>query len=412
MSKALLANSISRASLASIADGLAACVAVALPWSTSATEILIVLWLIAVLPTLDAAAVRREVMSAAGGLPVLLWALGALGMLWADTSFSERAAGLGGFHKLLVVPLLLAQFRRSGQAHWAIHGFLASALVLLIVSWILVLAPGLSWRGKGAPGIPVRDYVMQNTIFAICAFGLIGKAAEIIGERRAAAAVLSVAAALFLADIFYVAAARTTLVVLPVLLLAFGLRQFGWKGLLGTGLSGVILAGAIWGSSPYLRARVTAATEETFRYEAGHVDTSEGLRLGFWRKSIGFIAEAPLVGHGTGTIAELFRRNAAAEPALVTSNPHNQILTVAIQLGLLGAATLVAMWIAHAVLFGEATLIAWFGRVVVLHNVVGSLFNSFLFDSGQGWLYVFAIGILGGTMLHARHGVNAEQKPP
>jgi O-antigen ligase len=286
--------------------------------------------------------------------------------------------------------------------------------VLLIASWVLALAPGLSWRGKGAPGIPVRDYIMQNTIFAICAFGLMGRAAEVIGERRAAAAVLSLAAALFLADIFYVAAARTTLVVLPVLLLSFGWRQFGWKGLLGAASSGIVLAGAIWESSPYLRVRVTAATEEALRYEAGDVDTSGGLRLGFWRKSIGFIAEAPLVGNGTGTIAELFRRNATAEPELVTRNPHNQILTVAIQLGLLGAATLMAMWIAHAVLFGEATLIAWFGRVVLLHNVVGSLFNSFLFDFAQGWLYMFTVGIIGGTVLHAHHDFerSAEVKPP
>src|SRR6478735_6824835 len=97
--------------LGQIADGLAAAVAVSLPWSTSATSILIVLWIIAVVPTLDVPSVRREVLSAAGGLPVLLWILGAIGMLWADVSWSERMAGLSGFHKLMLIPLLLAQFR-------------------------------------------------------------------------------------------------------------------------------------------------------------------------------------------------------------------------------------------------------------------------------------------------------------
>ena len=115
--------------LGQIADGLAAAVAVSLPWSTSATSILIVLWIIAVVPTLDVASVRREVMSPAGGLPVLLWTLGAVGMLWADVSWSERIAGLSGFHKLLVIPLLLAQFRRSPHANWVILGFLASSSV-------------------------------------------------------------------------------------------------------------------------------------------------------------------------------------------------------------------------------------------------------------------------------------------
>ena len=45
------------------------------------------------LPTLDAAAIRRELASAAGGLPVLLWVLAAVGMLWADATWAERIGG-------------------------------------------------------------------------------------------------------------------------------------------------------------------------------------------------------------------------------------------------------------------------------------------------------------------------------
>jgi O-antigen ligase len=167
-----------RAQLPRIADVLAAAVAVSLPWSTSATGILIVLWLIAALPNLDRATRMRELATAAGGLPVLLWTLGALGMLWADVSWSERLEGLSGFHKLLLVPLLLAHYRRGGNAWWAILGFLVSSGALLVVSWALVLTPGLEWRGRDL-GVPVKDYILQSSIFAICAFGLIGQAVEL-----------------------------------------------------------------------------------------------------------------------------------------------------------------------------------------------------------------------------------------
>ena len=74
-----------------------------LPWSTSATSNLLVLWLLALFPTLNVAMVRREVETAAGGLPVLLWLLAAVGMLWADVSWPERVHGLGGFHRLLMI---------------------------------------------------------------------------------------------------------------------------------------------------------------------------------------------------------------------------------------------------------------------------------------------------------------------
>jgi O-antigen ligase len=401
MHRVLSAISIDRARLGHIADALVTAIAVSLPWSTSATAILIVLWLIAVTPTLDVASLRREVLSPAGGLPVLLWGFGAAGMLWADASWSERFAGLSGFHKLLLVPVLLTQFRRSGQERQVIIGFLASSVVLLIVSWALVLTPNLAWRGKTNVGVPVKDYVLQSEIFAICAFGLIGQAVELWRRRPRLSLVIVVVVAAFLANILYVATARTTLLVLAVMLVLLGLRQFEWKGAVCATLIGTLLAGAAWASSPYLRQRVSVAVEQVRTYGASDVDNPVGLRLEYWRKSLTLIAEAPIIGHGTGTIPQLFRRDATAEtiPTLMTTNPHSQILTVAVQLGLIGAGVLVAMWIAHLTLFCDRTLVAWFGLVIVTCNVVSSLFNSHLFDFSQGWLYVFGVGLTGGTVL-------------
>jgi O-antigen ligase len=276
--------------------------------------------------------------------------------------------------------------------------------VLLVVSWALVLTPGLTWRGKGTPGVPVKDYILQSEIFAICAFGLIGQAAELWRTRPRLSLVLVLAAAAFMANIGYVATARTTLVVVVVMLILFGLRRFGLKGGLVAVPAGAALAGAIWVSSPYLRERVSAAVEQVQTYGARDVDpsnTSVGLRFEYWKKSLALIAEAPVIGHGTGTIPQLFRRDATAEtaPNLITTNPHSQILTVAVQLGLVGVAVLIAMWVAHLALFRGATLAAWFGLTVVTYNVVSSLFNSHLFDFSQGWLYVFGVGLTGGMVL-------------
>ena len=394
--------------LSQIADGLATAVAVSLPWSTSATGILIVLWLIALVPTLDAAALRREVMSAAGGLPVLLWVLGAIGMLWADVSWSERIAAMNGFHKLLMVPLLLAQFRRpAARGEWVFLGFLGSSLLLFIVSWALVLTPGLSWRGSNNIGVPVKNYILQSAIFAICASGLIAQAAELWRTRLRLALAALLGAAAFIANIIYVSTARTTLVVLAAMLLLFGLRQSGWKGALGAALIGGVLAGVAWMSSPYLRERVSPAIEQVESYGTNDVNTPVGLRLEYWRRSLDLVAQAPVIGHGTGTIPQLFRRDATAEtiPWLMTTNPHSQILAVAVELGLVGVAVLMAMWIAHLALFragivrGGGTLVAWFGLVVVIYNVISSVFNSHLFDFGEGWLYVFGLGVAGGMVL-------------
>jgi O-antigen ligase len=387
------------ARLARIADGLAAAVALSLPWSTSATSILLVLWLIAVVPTLDPAAVRREATSAAGGLPLLLWALAALSMLWADVDWSECIAGLSGFHKLLVIPLLLAQFRRSENVSWVILALLASAVTLLAVSWVMVLFPDVL-PARITPGVPVKDYIFQSSLFAICALGLIGSAAPPWHGRTGTVILLLLAAVGFLANIVYVAAARTTLVVLPILLLLFGIRRFGWKGALGVCLIGGVLLGIGWGSSPYLRWRLQGAVKEVDVYVSQDRITSAGLRLEYWKKSLDFIAEAPVMGHGTGTIPALFRRGTGVEtdPQLITSNPHNQVLTVGIEIGALGMMLLAAMWFAHLALFRGMSLAAWLGLVIVVESVVGSMFNSYLSEFTHGWLYVLGVGVLGGAV--------------
>jgi O-antigen ligase len=194
----------------------------------------------------------------------------------------------------------------------------------------------------------------------------------------------------------------------------FGVRQFGWKGALGGAVIGGVLAGVVWVSSPYLRERVSAAVEQAHGYGTSDVNNPVGLRLEYWKKSLAFIAEAPVIGHGTGTIPALFRRDATPEtaPMLITTNPHSQILAVAIELGFVGVAALLAMWLAHLALFRDGTLAAWFGLLVVTYNVVASLFNSHLFDFTQGWLYVFGVGITGGMVLRAADAAaKAEEKP-
>jgi O-antigen ligase len=390
--------------LTQISEGLAVGLAASLPWSTSVTSTLIGLWLVTLIPTLDLRSLRRELMTPAGGLPVALWAMGAAGMLWADVGWSERLAGLSGYHKLLAVPLLLAQFRRGGRVHWVLLGFLASCVALLVLSWGLATIPGLTWRGKLSVGVPVKDYILQSELFAICAFGLIGQAVEIWQRRMRLALVLVLVAAAFIGNLLYVETARTTLVVIVVLLVVLGFRKFGWAGMLGAAAIAAVLSVLVWNSSSYLRERIMHAIEDVQIYETSTAATTVGLRLGYWRTSLADIAEAPVLGHGTGSIPELFRRSVTAEtdPQAVTTNPHNQLFAVMLELGLCGGIVLVAMWSAHVVLFRDPSLISWFALVIVLQNIVACLFNTHLFDFTQGWLYVVGVGVLGGSAQQQR----------
>ncbi len=397
------------------ADGLAVALAVSLPWSTSATGILAALLLLALIPTLDLPGLRRVMSRPAAWLPVSLVALAVVGTLWAEVAWPERFAGIRGYVKLLFIPLLLHQFFRSDAGRHVLLGFVISCVVLLVLSYVMVAWPGMPWiRPPGSLGVPVKDYISQSGMFTICSL-LIAKYAYDMWQdgRRQLALALVALALIFLANVFYVATSRTSLVTIPVLLCLLGYRLAGWKGVAGFTLGCVVLAAVMWPSATSLRHRVTTFVTEVDAYRPDGERTSAGERLEFWRKSLGFIREAPVIGHGTGSIRDQFRRSVVGQTgmaAVASENPHNQVFGVGIQLGVAGIGVLLAMWLAHLNLFLFGSFAAWVGLVVVVQNIVGSLFNTHLFDFTQGWGYVLGVGIAGGIVL--KEAALAEDRGP
>lgn len=400
------ASLFDRTRLVVAADAVAVLLAMSLPWSTSATSILAAVYVIVTLPLVGSDSLKTVRALPAAWLPLALVAFAVVGMAWGDAPLHERLGGLAVLAKLLVMPLFFIHFQRSERATSVIAGYIASCAALLAVSLVPVAVPALRWLWHRSYGVPVKDYISQSEQFLICGFAALYVAADILKRHRYATALaLLVLAALFLFDIAYVASARTAFVIFPVLVLLLGLRLFGWKGLLGALAIGAVAVTLVWMSSPYLRHRTTSVETEISQYRADNLQTSSGERLDFWKKSLRFIAAAPVIGNGTGSIPGQFRKavvGSTGVSAEATTNPHNQTLAVGIQLGVVGIALLWAMWIAHLLLFRPPGFVSWFGLVVVAGNIVGSLFNSHLSDFTQGWMYVVLTGVAGGAVLRMR----------
>jgi O-antigen ligase len=399
---------IDRVQCRRLADFFALALAISLPWSTSATGICAILLLLAIVPIIDPPAFEKIIFSPAGGIPLALVALGLVGLLWAQVPWAERLNGISSYLKLIYIPLLLYHFSRSDCAHRILIGFLASCAVLLFGSWAFVIWPELQWRWRpGAfAGVPVKDYVSQSAMFTISIFVMVQFGFDSWRcSRRYLASAFTALALIFLVNIFFVATSRTSLVVIPIILGVFCFRNFGWKGTTALMAGFVIVIAVAWQSGNYLQERVDSMFAEIQSFRPDGPATSAGERLVFWQKSIGFIKAAPIIGHGTGSIREQFKRSAIGQTGMaaeVSTNPHNQILAVGIQLGFVGIAVLLAMWAAHLALFQSNSFAPWVGLVVVIQNVVGSLFNSHLFDFTHGWTYVVGVGVAGGIALKER----------
>ncbi|WP_439399811.1 O-antigen ligase family protein [Bradyrhizobium sp. PMVTL-01] len=390
-------------------DWFAILTAASLPWSTSLAAIFNTLMLLCMLPFLDVRAFLQFLKRPICIAPIALVLLALVGTLWSDASWGARFYAVNPTVKLLVLPVLLYHFERSSRGRWVFVAFLVSCALLSVMSWLVAFYPDLSIKSDRVErGIFVKNYIDQSQEFTLCAVGLAYPIVMLLREKRYRLAGLLTALALsFFVNMVFVIVSRTALVTIPVMFGVFALLHLRWRSI--AIISAALLVGAAlaWQVSPQLRRTADTFASDYTRYVEKGEPTSMGLRIEFWRKSIGFFAEAPIKGHGTGSTRGLFEKVATpADPHRASSevigNPHNQTLNVAVQWGVIGVVVLYAIWILHLLLFRGDGLANYVGLLVVVQNVFTSLFNSHLFDFHEGWMYVIGVGVAGGMVIRAQ----------
>jgi len=403
-----LAATISRrwrdpAAWVTTADVFVVLVAMALPWSTSLVSIFAAAFLVSMLPFLDVRDFLLSLRRPVCVLPMVLFALAVVGTLWSDAPWGARLYAIGPTVKLLLLPALFYHFERSSRGALVLIGFLVASGLLMVLSWVVLFAPQFKVTATASVGVPVKNYIDQSQEFVFCALALAYPVIDLLRANRIRRAVLLAAIALsFLLNMTFVIVSRTALVTMPVILVVFALLHLKWRSVVGIFCVALLFAGLAWISSPTIRRAATTVFTDYQSYQEQNAATSGGLRLEYWRKSLQFFAEAPILGHGTGSTRGLFERAAVGQTgasADVVGNPHNQTLYVAVQWGVVGVIALYAMWLMHLLLFRGAGLANWIGVLVVVQNIFTSLFNSHLFDFHEGWMYVLGVGVAGGMLL-------------
>ncbi len=411
----LLAKLRDPAAWTTTVDILAVLLALSLPWSTSLVGIFGVMVPLAMLPFLDAGGFLRTLKRPICAAPIALFLLALVGTLWSDAPWGARLYAVSPTTKLLVLPFLFYHFERSQRGLWIFVAFLVSCTLLAVMSWIVAFDPALTLKAKdvASRGIFVKNYIDQSQEFALCAVALAYPIIMLLRAKRIGPALLlCVLAFSFLANMAFVIVSRTALVTIPIMLAVFGLLHLRWRTNLAILCAAAVLGVTAWAVSPQLEWTVKTFSRDYQLYKERGTPTSIGERLEYWRKSLRFFAEAPVLGHGTGSTRGLFEQAATGPAGLaaaqVIGNPHNQTLNVAVQWGTLGIVVLYAMWLLHLLLFRGDGAANWVGLLVVVQNIFTSLFNSHIFDFHEGWMYVLGVGVAGGMVLKARATEKAE----
>jgi len=376
--------------------------AFSLPLSTSAQAIAVSVFVVLAIATLDVKRFATTMRSPAAWLPAALFALILLGVTWSSEPLPTALRWVGPYAKLMLIPIvMMTAFSRKDGLQIA-FAFLTACTILLVLSWASLIWPSGPWGWLKAPGLPVKDNAVQSGEFALCAFGLAYAGLRLWRENRGRAMLALSLAALFFANALLVNVSKTGILMGGALLVLLLLETQGWRRGVIIAIPAVLAVVTALSFSPSAQVRFKQFLEGTEPMHENRENYSTLARLYFWKQSGQLIASAPLLGHGTGSIAALYRGFDQSKTFGDIPDPHNQFLHTTFQVGLIGGALLIAMWAAHLALFWGSGQLRTMGLAIVVQNILGSLFNSHLSTVTQGMLYCLGVGLVGALIWSAR----------
>ncbi|MCC6532420.1 MAG: O-antigen ligase family protein [Burkholderiales bacterium] len=338
--------------------------------------------------------------------PVGVAALGfaaviALGMLWSPIPLPQLRNAMADVVRFILLAVLLTLFADPKTQQRARVAFLATSAGVLALSFVLWSGIAESIPGlKGRPDYPVvfKYHITHNVLMAAAAllFALEAMKARMVQARLALWA-LALLAAL---NILLLIPGRTGQLALFAVSIYLLLSRLRWRGLGIAALGLALVASTAWFlPRTALHERAARAWEEASAWKPGTAqaqDSSVGLRLEFYRNTVGMIAERPLLGAGTGAFRAAYERKVAESGMVVTDHPHNAFLLIGAELGVVGLlalfALLIVQWRSAAAITDPRDRLAARGLVVIF--IAAGLVSSTFNDHAEGLFFAWASALL------------------
>lgn len=332
--------------------------------------------------------------SVVGKILLLFLFISFLSILWSEAPkeyILDGFAKLRKFILLAVVWMLLARLREF-QKLTLCSMFLSFSLLTLICLGIYAGVPGFPNMTPGQGAVFLRSHIAQGYFLSL----LVCVCAAILFLTRGYKKRLLGLTFLILSMIvtFYMTNGRTGYVCLVCSLLVMAIMVPGSikkKSLLLV-FTGVVIATTII-SSERLEKRWDDAVVDMQKLEAGNGETSIGYRLRAVKASFDMVKERPWLGAGLGSWGMKFcqfdsinKQNLAlCQKTINVGNPHSDYLNWLSQFGIPG----LILWLAFLFCLWKRCFrldkrYRAFVMAALASYMVGSLFNSFMWDISEG----------------------------
>lgn len=346
----------------------------------------------------------RQRWDAVRGNPVVWASLGLyawmiIGIAYSPAPWPDVAQHLGKYFKLVFLVLVMSLLMDAKWRRRCWGAFTAAMLFTLACTYANIWID-LPWsrtqnQGWGVDHTVFKDYISQGIMMSMLV--LIALSQTLNSKRtrkwRLSWGGVALLAALSITHLSY---GRTGYLALAAALGAFALfamkGRSRWLVIAGVGLAAVVVVY----SSEGLRNRVALAVQEA---RSSHQEdlTSIGQRLYFAEKTWNLIQEKPVLGWGTGAYHEQFCR-VATTPAWCDAgkfHPHNQLLFILVEHGLIGFGFLLLLILLPIFCVGGAT-----GAIAVVAGgfsgvfLVGSMTHASLWLSTESHFFTLMLALV------------------
>jgi O-antigen ligase len=383
---------------------LALLTAFSIPLSTSFSEITTGLFMACWLASGDFAGkwavIRRNSVAL---LSLALFGLLILGISWSIESVAVSSRCLLKYRELVYLPMFVVVFQEARLRWLATSAYMLAAVVLLGLSyfeWGTGFNLGIGTHPLDMSPVISKDRIIHSLMMALLVYLA---AARFAGRYRESAAadparrwrgVYAGIVGLAGFNILFMVEGRTGYLLLGALTMLALFERLGRRGVVIACLLLAVVACAGYTASSVVRRRVTQTItqfQNQFGPERKH---SVDPRLEFYENTLRLVRRHPILGTGTGSFQGEYMRLIAGTDDRPTSDPHNEYLHLASQVGLGGPllflALLALQWHAAGRLRAPDSHI---GRAVVLIVGLGSVFNSLILSVTGGLIYAFFSGL-------------------
>lgn len=329
--------------------------------------------------------------------PILvLLCLGSVGLIYTQTALSMGLESFKDYVRLAYIPILAYYISHPSSAKRVAQVFIMAMIVTLILGYCKVYG-GLPIGEKYTMGSVFKSHIKTSFFMSIAAFIL---AVQWINSPSKWW--LGLGLLLMIHYLFFLSYGRIGHVTIILLALFAAWYYKKAKGLMFAmvAVTGVVIIA--YTTSDIFAKRIDILKQDWAIYQTDGqlIKSSLGSRLTFYQVGLSIFAKHPIKGVGTGGFESAYDDYIAKTPTLATDNPHNQYIKMMVELGLLGLAALLYLFVKTWQLAQQVPLSSH--RLIIQGGLcafyVGCCLNSWVSDFTEGFFFVVFCAVAFASM--------------